>query len=214
MTVRVLVVDDQPWVRVGLRELLNVQLDVRVVGEAESGGAALTWLEEGRCDVVLMDVRMPGLGGIEAARQLALRGGPPVVLLTTFEDTAEMIAGLQAGAHGYLLKDTSIEALTDAIRRVARGERVVQPRVADVLAEALAQRTAQAQVVGTLTPREAEVLALLARGLSNKRLASTLGVSAGTVKVHVSNLLAKLKVTDRAEAVRAARQAGLLPDGP
>ncbi|MFC4456200.1 response regulator transcription factor [Deinococcus sonorensis] len=213
MTVRVLVVDDQPWVRVGLRELLNVQLDVQVAGEADSGEAALTWLVEGRCDVVLMDVRMPGLGGIEAARRVVARGGPPVVLLTTFEETAEMVAGLRAGAHGYLLKDTSVEALTDAIRRVARGERVVQPRVADVLAEALARRDAELGALGALTPREVEVLTLLAQGLPNKRVAVTLGVSAGTVKVHVSNLLAKLGVTDRAEAVRVARRAGLLPGG-
>jgi DNA-binding NarL/FixJ family response regulator len=201
LSVRVLIVDDQPWVRVGLRELLGVQPGLSVVGVLESGEA-----------VVLMDVRMPGLGGIEAARRLKAAGGPPVILLTTFEEEGDMVAGLQAGASGYLLKDSSVEGLRDAIERVARGERVVQPRVAEVLAAALERLGAGAEV-HSLTPREREILVLLAQDLSNKAVAARLRLTEGTVKVHVSNILGKLGVANRSEAVRLARAAGLLPAG-
>lgn len=211
--VRVLIVDDQPWVRFGLAKLLDLEEGVEVVADLESGEAALAWLEAGQADVLLMDVRMPGLGGVGATREVRARGGPPVVLLTTFEDDEDMIAGLRAGAAGYVLKDVSVEALRDALLRVARGERYVQPRVADVLVGALLRERAQEDLPPEpLTPRELEVLTLLARGWTNKRVAQALNLGEGTVKIHVSNVLSKLGARDRVEAVGVARARGLLPE--
>lgn len=208
--VRVLIVDDQPWVRFGLAKLLDLEDGVRVVADLESGEAALAWLETGQADVVLMDVRMPGLGSVGTIREVRARGGPPVILLTTFEDDEDMIAGLRAGAAGYVLKDVSVEALRDALLRVARGERYVQPRVADVLADSLSRERERRDVAPEpLTPRELEVLALLARGLTNKRIARALNLGEGTVKIHVSNVLGKLGADDRVEAVRLAVARGL-----
>ncbi|ADV67099.1 response regulator [Deinococcus maricopensis] len=211
--IRVLVVDDQPWVRVGLRTLLDLEEGVSVAAEAASGEDAVAWVDAhpGDVDVVLMDVRMPGMGGVEATAQLRARSGPPVVLLTTFEEEDAMVGGLQAGASGYLLKDVDVVTLRDTIVRVARGERYVQPRVAEVLADALSRERRGVTVTPErLTPRETEILALIARGLANKRIAQALTLTEGTVKVHVSNILGKLGATDRLDAVRVAREAGLL----
>lgn len=212
-TVRVLVVDDQPWVRVGLQELLGLEPGLEVAAALEGGEAALAWLAENRVDVALVDVRMPGMDGVELARRLKERGDPVrCVLLTTFEEEDLMVAGLEAGVDGYLLKDVSVEMLSRAIRRVARGERFIQPRVAETLAAALRRRPEPAPPPEALTPREREVLALLARSLSNKEIARALELTPGTVKVHVSSILAKLGARDRREAVARAVEAGALDD--
>ncbi len=209
--ITLLIVDDQPWVRVGLETLLNRGNSLAVLGAVDSGEAALAWFGHRRADVVLMDVRMPGMGGVRAAGELQARFGARVMLLTTFEDEVDMVAGLTAGVAGYLLKDVSVQTLRDAIVRVARGERYVQPSVAHKLAEALAVRVSQAPSPSEgLTPREREVLALIARGLANKRIAGALSLSESTVKVHVSNILAKLGARDRLEAVQLAMSLGLL----
>ncbi|PYE55455.1 LuxR family two component transcriptional regulator [Deinococcus yavapaiensis KR-236] len=208
----VLVVDDQPWVRVGLATLLERDARLKVIGDVESGEAALAFFEASRADVVLMDVRMPGMGGVRAASELRQRHGARVILLTTFEEEDDMIAGLTAGVAGYLLKDVPIETLRDTVVRVAGGERYVQPSVAEKLALALARRSepTPTHAPELLTRRERDVLALVARGLANKRIASALGLSESTVKVHVSNVLAKLGARDRLEAVQLALSSGLL----
>lgn len=213
--VTVLVVDDQPWVRVGLATLLERDPRLQVVGNVESGEAALAFFEAASADVVLMDVRMPGMGGVRAASELQARRGARVILLTTFEEEDDMIAGLTSGVAGYLLKDVPIETLRDTVVRVARGERYVQPSVAEKLARALARRAEPTPLhePDALTPRERDVLALIARGLANKRIASALNLSESTVKVHVSNVLAKLGARDRLEAVQLALSAGLLSRG-
>ena len=211
-TTRLVVVDDQPWVRVGLETLLNLQTGLEVVAALESGEALLAWLEHSKADVVLLDVRMPGLGGIETARRLKKRYPKlPVLLLTTFEDEDDMVAGLRVGVSGYVLKDVSVEVLTTAVTRLGRGERFIHPRVSEVLAEALEHaQQPPAILLDKLTPRETEVLTLIARDLSNKRIAEALAVSEGTIKVHVSSILSKLGVADRQDAVAKALQVGLL----
>ena len=211
-TIRLVVVDDQPWVRVGLETLLNLEPGLEVVAVLESGEALLAWLEHSKADVVLLDVRMPGLGGIETARRLKKRYPKlPVLLLTTFEDEADMVAGLRVGVSGYVLKDVSVEVLRAAVTRLSQGERYIHPRVSEVLAEALEQaQQPPAVLLDKLTPRETEVLALVAKALSNKRIAEALAVSEGTVKVHVSSILSKLGVADRQSAVATALQLGLL----
>jgi DNA-binding NarL/FixJ family response regulator len=207
--IRVLVADDQPWVRVGLKTLLELEEGLSVVGECDSGEAVLEWLEEESADVVLLDIRMPGLGGIATAERL--REYPVgVILLTTFEEEEDMIAGLRSGA-GYLLKDVSVEELVAAIVRTARGDRVIQPRISEFLADHLARRRVPLEPVAEkLTPRETEILALLAKQLSNKRIAKALNLTEGTVKVHVSSILSKLGAADRGHAVQIALKQHLL----
>ncbi|QLG13279.1 response regulator transcription factor (plasmid) [Deinococcus sp. D7000] len=206
---RVLVVDDQPLVRQGLASLLALEDDVEVVGQAENGLEALHLAEELKPDVVLMDVRMPVMDGVQATGELRRRGGPPVVLLTTFEEVEDMTGGLNAGAAGYLFKSAEIEEILDALWRVHRGERVIHPRVAQALARQL-RVPAPVAAAAPLTEREQEVLRGLAAGHPNKRIGSQMGISEGTVKVHVSNILAKLSVGNRTEAVLRAQELGLL----
>lgn len=207
--IRVLVADDQPWVRVGLKTLLELEEGLSVVGECDSGEAVLEWLAANRADVVLLDIRMPGAGGIATAERLQ-NSEVGVILLTTFEEEEDMIAGLRSGA-GYLLKDVSVEELVTAIVRTARGERVIQPRISEFLADRLAKRRVPPEPVAEkLTPRETEILALLARQLSNKRIAKALNLTEGTVKVHVSSILSKLGAADRGQAVRIALKQRLL----
>jgi len=210
--IRVAVVDDQPWVRVGLKTLLDLEEGLEVVAALEGGEALLTWLDDHTADVVLLDIRMPGLGGIETARRLRERHPAlPVLLLTTFEDEDDMVAGLRVGVCGYLLKDVSVETLVTAVARVAKGERYIHPRVSEMLAEAL-ERARRAPDIppNRLTPRETEVLSLIAVGLSNRRIADALGLSEGTVKAHISSILSKLNAPDRQGAVVRAVQFGLL----
>ncbi|MBB6015984.1 response regulator [Deinococcus radiopugnans] len=209
--IRVLLVDDQPLVRAGLRALLGAEPDLEIVGEAKNGPEALTWLEKQEADVVLLDIRMPGLSGVDVARRLSGRPSPRVILLTTFDDERDIAAGLAAGAQGFLLKDASGEEIAAAIRRVMKGERYIQPVVAQALEEILAyQGPLAAPPHEPLTPRELEVLALIARGMSNKRIASSLDISDNTVKVHVARILAKLGAADRLSALRIAFTHGLI----
>jgi DNA-binding NarL/FixJ family response regulator len=219
MSVRVLVVDDQRIVRDGLALLLRVAPDVDLVGTAENGQAALDRLEELTPDVVLMDLRMPVLDGVEATRRI--RAGHPtvqVIVLTTYADDESVFAALRAGARGYLTKDADADEIVRAVRRVHAGEAMldtsVQARLLDALgaaapASAAAPADGEADLPDDLTPREAEVLALIAEGLSNTEIARRLVVSEATVKTHVNRLFAKTGVRDRAQAVRYAYRHGL-----
>ncbi len=212
--IRLVLADDHALVRQGLRSLLDLTPDLRVVGEAVDGEDALRKVEELDPDVVLMDVRMPRMTGLEALR--ALRRTDPgrrVVLLTTFDEDAAIIEALRAGVQGFLLKDVSLEELADAIRRVAAGETLLPPGVAERVARGLAELPRDfphADLPDGLTRREVEVLRLIARGLSNREIAQTLGTAEGTVKNQTSSILSKLGVRDRTRAVLRAMELGCL----
>ncbi len=206
MTIRVLIVDDHPVVRDGLRGMLSGEEDLHVVGEASNGLQALA--EVGRCQphVVLMDLRMPVLDGVSATERIqAEHPGIRVLVLTTYDGDADILRAVEAGATGYLLKDTPREELFHAIRKAARGESVLAPAVAARLMVAV-----RAPVVETLTDRELEVLRHVARGATNKEIAGALFVSEATVKTHLIHAFGKLGVDDRTAAVVAALQRGLL----
>lgn len=213
--VRVCLVDDQRLIRDGLRLLLELEDGLEVVGEAENGALALEMYQALLPDVVLMDIRMPGLDGVEATRRLVERWPQArVIILTTFDDDAYIFDALRVGALGYLLKDVSGPELAAAVREVARGGALIQPSVArKVLAEfsrlapgASPSRTALAE---PLTAREREILDGLARGLANKEIAARLNLSEGTVKNYVSVIFQKLGVQDRTAAALRARELGL-----
>lgn len=212
--VRVLLVDDQTLFRAGLRTLLSTRPEVEVVGDAENGQAALDLAAQTRPEVVLMDLKMPVLDGVAATRRLRVQmPSCRVVALTTFEDDDLVFECLRAGAVGYLLKDAPIARLVEAILAASRGESVLQPSVASkVLAELtrLASGTAPAtNELAKLSERERDVLRLIARGASNKEIASALFLAEGTVKNHVTNILTKLEVNDRTQAALRARELGL-----
>jgi DNA-binding NarL/FixJ family response regulator len=211
MTVRVLVVDDQEVVRAGFAALLGTQPDLTVVGTAADGAAAVDLCRELRPDVVLMDVRMPVLDGIEATTRIA-PDGPRVLMLTTFDLDEHVYDALRAGASGFLLKDVTAERLFDAVRVVAAGEALLAPTVTRRLIGEFARLRPRATpaALDALTPRETEVLRLIAEGLSNPEIADRLTVGEETVKTHVSRLLAKLGLRDRTQAVVAAYESGLV----
>jgi DNA-binding NarL/FixJ family response regulator len=216
--IRVVVIDDQTLVRTGFRMILDETGDIEVVGEAADGAQALAVVGRTRPDVVLMDVRMPGMDGIEATRRL--RAGPQpaprVIILTTFDLDEYVYAGLQAGASGFLLKDTLAADLVAAVRVVAAGESVAAPTVTRRLVEhfvGTASRTRDPSRLSALTPRELEVLTLLAKGLSNAEIAAALFLSEGTVKTHVSRILGKLGLRDRVQAVIVGYETGLVAPG-
>jgi DNA-binding NarL/FixJ family response regulator len=215
--IRVLVADDQQLVREGLRVLLDLTPGIRVVGEASNGAEAVERARQMRPDVVLMDVRMPKLDGVAATRRVReMCPDVQVIILTTFDDDEYVFDGLRAGAVGYLLKDVPSEKLAEAIRAAARGEAFIQPSVTrKVVAEftRLAEREhvrREQPLVEPLSARELEVLALLAEGLSNQEIANRLTIAPGTVKNHVSNVLSKLSVRDRTQAILRAQEIGLL----
>ncbi len=214
MTVRVLIADDQALVRTGFRKILESEPDLEVVGEAGDGGEAV---EAGlllRPDVVLMDIRMPRLDGLEATRRLA--GETRVIVLTTFDLNEYVYEALRAGASGFLLKDAPADQLVTAIRVVAAGEALLAPSITRRLIEEFARRppsNARPAGLEALSPRELEVLRLVARGLSNAEIASELYVSDATVKTHVSRILQKLTLRDRVQAVVLAYESGLLQPG-
>lgn len=212
--IRVLIVDDHPVVRQGLRSFLSTREGIDVVGEAADGETAVAAVAELRPDVVLMDLVMPGMGGVEATRSIsALDGGPEVLVLTSFASEDQVIRAVQAGAAGYLLKDAAPGSVEDAIRRVHRGEALLDPQVARmVMAEVASPRAAAPPGLEDLTPREREVLAHLAQGLTNRELAAALFLSEKTVKTHVSSILAKLRLTDRTQAALFAVRHGLGPE--
>lgn len=204
--IRVVLVDDQTLIRQGVRGLLERTGDIQVVGEAGDGHEGQRVVEQHRPDVLLLDLRMPDMSGIELIRRLkARRALPPTLMLTTFDDDAAMQQALIDGARGFLLKDVSASDLAEAIRRVARGDMLAEPLAA--LAAPVAPDTAE---MARLTRREAEVLRHLASGWSNKEIARTLGTTEGTVKNQVSSLLGKMGVRDRTRAVIKALQRGLL----
>jgi DNA-binding NarL/FixJ family response regulator len=206
MIIRVLVVDDHPVVRDGLRGMLDSQPDLEVIGEAANGQQALTAVAHQPPDVVLMDLRMPELDGVEATRQIgAHHPTVRVLVLTTYDDDADIIRAVEAGATGYLLKDTPRHELFDAVRAAARGETVLTPAVAAKLMRQLREGADD-----QLTDRELDVLRLVAKGLTNRAIATELHVSEATVKTHLVHTFTKLDVDDRTAAVMAALQRGLL----
>jgi DNA-binding NarL/FixJ family response regulator len=206
VTIRVLVVDDHPVVRVGMRGMLDMSDDLHVIGEAASGDEALTLTATLRPDVVLMDLRMPGIDGAEATERITDRfPGVRVLVLTTYDTDEDILRAIEAGAAGYLLKDTPLAQLVAAIHAAARGESVLAPPVAARLADR--RRTPPAE---QLTPREVEVLGLVARGLSNGEIGHVLFISEATVKTHLVRAFVKLGVSDRTAAVTAALSRGAL----
>jgi DNA-binding NarL/FixJ family response regulator len=214
-TVRIVVVDDQEVVRAGFGALLDTQPDFTVVGTASDGAAAVRICREQRPDVVLMDVRMPVMDGIEATSRIAAAAGAPrVLVLTTFDLDEHVYDALSAGASGFLLKDVTAERLFDAVRVVAAGDALLAPAVTRrLIAEFARLRPRPGGVaipLGALTPRETDVLRLIAEGLSNTEIADRLVVSEETVKTHVSRVLAKLGLRDRTQAVVAAYESGLV----
>ena len=216
MSIRVVVADDQDIVRAGFSALLDTQADITVVGSAGDGDAAVRVCREQRPDVVLMDVRMPVMDGIEATRELAIDGddGPRVLMLTTFDLDEYVYDALSAGASGFLLKDVAAERLFDAVRIVAAGDALLAPAVTRRLIGEFARMrprpTAGPERLRELTPRETEVLRLVAEGLSNGEIAERIVVSEETVKTHVSRVLTKLGLRDRTQAVVTAYESGLV----
>jgi DNA-binding NarL/FixJ family response regulator len=220
VTVRIVVVDDQEVVRAAFGALLETQPDFAVVGTAADGAAAVRLCRETRPDVVLMDVRMPVMDGIDATRRIVAAAGadgPRILMLTTFDLDEHVYDALGAGASGFLLKDVTAERLFDAVRVVAAGEALLAPTVTRRLIAEFARlrprpRQATAPLRG-LTPRETEVLCLIAEGLSNPEIAARLVVSEETVKTHVSRVLNKLGLRDRTQAVVLAYESGLVVPG-
>jgi DNA-binding NarL/FixJ family response regulator len=217
MAIRVLLVDDQALFREGLETLLSVHDDIQVVGQASNGREAVEVATKVQPDVVLMDVRMPVLDGVRATR--LLKQAQPkcrVIVLTTFDDDEYVFDALRSGAVGYLLKDVASARLIEAIRATARGESILEPSVAaKVIAEftrvsSVVPAAQMEQLVEPLSGRELEILSLIARGDSNKEIASQLFIAEGTVKNHVTHILSKLGVRDRTHAALKARELGLL----
>ena len=220
---RVLLVDDQKLVRSGFALILSVEHDLDVVGEASDGAEAVSMTESLRPDVVLMDVQMPVMDGIEATRRIVADDLAKVVILTTFDRDDYVYAGLSAGASGFLLKNADAEHLVEAVRAVADGHALLAPEVTRrVIARMTAgdggwtaprRDAARDSRLGTLTPRELEVLGLVGRGLSNAEIAARLFVGEATVKTHLSNVFSKLHLRDRVQAVVLAYEAGLILPG-
>jgi DNA-binding NarL/FixJ family response regulator len=216
--IRVLVADDQALVRAGFRAILEAQEDLEVDGEAADGGEAVTIAREVRPDVVLMDVRMPGVDGIEATRRLVLDGDAPrILMLTTFDLDEYVYEAMKAGASGFLLKDAPRDQLVGAVRTVAAGDALLAPALVRRLIEDFVRRpppgARSPTDLGGLTERELEVLALIARGLANAEIAAQLFLSEATVRTHVSHILAKLGLRDRVQAVVLAYETGLVQPG-
>jgi RNA polymerase sigma factor (sigma-70 family) len=217
--VRIIIADDHEVVRSGFAELLDTQPDFAVVGIAADGIQAVQLSRELRPDVVLMDIRMPGMDGIEATRQLGSHGPKPprVLVLTTFDLDEYVYDALRAGASGFLLKDVTAERLIEAVRVIAAGDALLAPGVTRRLIGEFAQRqmktTHLAPALDELTPRETQVLQLLAEGLSNPEIAERLVITEETVKTHVSRVLNKLRLPDRTQAVVVAYESGLVVPG-
>ena len=224
--IRVAVVDDQEIVRAGLRMVLGAQPDVEVVGEATNGTAVPALVVQTRPDVILMDLRMPEVDGIEATRRLRARTGTPednspgVLILTTFDLDEHVFEALRAGANAFLAKDSETHDLIEAIKHVYQGDAVVQPRITRQLVEHFISRKPSARPsdddvsrLESLTPREQEVLGLVASGLSNSEIAANLTLSEVTIKTHVGRLLTKLSLRDRTQAVVFAYETGFVRPG-
>ncbi len=201
--IRVLIVDDHPVVRAGLGSMLGTQPELELVGSASSGEAALAMLKQREADVLLLDLRMPGLSGVETIHEMKRnRNDAKVLILTSFETDEDIYRAVQAGARGYLLKDTSLREMVEAIKAVHVGKRYLPRDIAERLAERM-MRT-------DLTPRELQLLKMLSKGLTNKQIGQALGISDNTVKNHVNSIIEKLEVCDRTEAATTAIQRGLI----
>jgi DNA-binding NarL/FixJ family response regulator len=210
--IRVVVVDDQPLMRAGFRMILEAQADIAVVGEASDGAEAVALAERAQPDVVLMDIRMPVMDGVEATRRLP---GQRVLILTTFDLDEYVVDALQAGASGFLIKDAPPEELIQAVRVVARGDALLAPNVTRRLLDRVAPTLTRSQApvadaLAALTDRELQVLRLVSLGLTNAQIAGQLVVTEATVKTHVSHVLAKLGLRNRVQAVVLAYQLGLV----
>lgn len=214
-TTRIIIADDQSLFREGLHTLLSVQPEFEVIGEAGNGEEVLRLVAEHLPDVVLMDLRMPGMDGVSATRRLHGKyPGVKVIVLTTFDDDEDVFEGLRAGAVGYLLKDVSSSKLFEAIRAAAKGEYFLLPsitaKIVSELKRVSSSGSKHAELVEPLSGRETEILKLVSNGMSNRQIADTLVISEGTVKNHLSNILAKLSARDRIQAVEVARRIGLI----
>ncbi len=215
--ISVLLVDDQTLVRSGIRGLLELSVDIRVVAEAVDAASAMQALQQRAYDIMLLDNRMPGETGVELLERMRTQClAVPAIVLTTFDDDESLLRSLRAGAKGYLLKDISFERLCEAIRQVATGGTMFRPALSERVERSLANErvdhteTRPLEGLEHLTRREIEILALMAGGLSNREIADSLGTSEGTIKNHVSNVLAKLGVRDRVRAVLKAIDRGYL----
>jgi DNA-binding NarL/FixJ family response regulator len=216
--IRILITDDQALVRTGFRVIVDAEPDLEVVGEAADGRAAIDETLRLHPDVVLMDIRMPNLDGIEATRRIAAKGprGPRVLILTTFDLDEYVYEALRAGASGFLLKDAGAEELLHAIRVVAAGEALLSPSITRRLIADYARRPPTSErpaALAELTPRELEVLRFVARGLSNSDIARQLVLGEATIKTHVARIFQKLNLHDRAQAVVLAYESGLVTPG-
>jgi DNA-binding NarL/FixJ family response regulator len=216
--IRVLVADDQTLVRSGFRMILDAQEDIEVVGEAGDGAEALALARQAAPDVVLMDIRMPNVDGLDATRRLmAVAGAPRVLVLTTFDTDEYVYAAMKAGASGFLLKDVRPEQLAEAVRTVAAGETLLAPAITRRLIERFVRLpppgAGRPPQLAALSEREREVLLLVARGLSNREIAAALFVTEATVKTHFTRVLSKLGLRDRVQAVVLAYECGLVEPG-
>ncbi|WP_042393732.1 response regulator [Streptacidiphilus carbonis] len=218
MTIRVLLADDQPLVRAGLTMVIADLPDLAVAGEAGTGAEAVRLVRELSPDIVVMDIRMPGMDGIEATRAItATVTAPRVLILTTFDDDDNVYAALRAGASGFLVKDMALLDIIAAIRVVAAGDALIAPSVTRRLIAEFADRPEppqQRRQIEGITERESEVLTLVGRGLSNSEIAAQLFIGPATAKTHVSRLLTKLDARDRIQLVIAAYEAGLVSPSP
>ncbi|HEV3459252.1 MAG TPA: response regulator transcription factor [Thermoanaerobaculia bacterium] len=210
--IRVFIADDQLLVRQGIRSLLEMDGGIAVVGEAGDGSEAIARVPSMAVEVLLLDVRMPHQSGIDVLRELSAAGAlPPTIILTTFDDSEAVLDGIRAGARGFMLKDVSYHQLIAAIRAVAAGGTVFQPAVTERLLRFAQRVHVETEApIERLTRREAEVVRLMAGGYSNKEIAHALGTAEGTIKNHVSSILAKFGVRDRTRAVLKALEAGVL----
>jgi len=212
--IRVVLVEDEMLVRRGIRGLLSLGGEIDVVAEAADGEEAITVICEHQPDVVLLDVRMPKRSGIAVLEELrATASLPPTILLTTFDDDAALLKGIRAGAKGFLLKDVSVERLTEAIRLVAAGETIIRPAVTEQVLRRLEENRTEFESLESpdpLTRREIEVLRMMAGGYSNREIGDSLDATEGTVKNHISNILSKLGVRDRIRAVLKGLESGLI----
>jgi DNA-binding NarL/FixJ family response regulator len=201
--IRIFIVDDHPVVRAGLTSMLGTQQEIEVVATASSGDAAIEALETTVADVMLLDLRMPGLSGVKTIQEIRRSGHPiRIIVLTSFETDEDIFRAIQSGAQGYLLKDTSLKEMIEAIKTVHAGKRYIPRDIAARLAERM-MRT-------ELTPRELEILRMLAKGLTNKQIGKVLNISNNTVKNHVNSVIEKLEVCDRTEAATTAIQRGII----
>lgn len=213
--IRVVLVDDQTLVRSGIRGLLDLTDDIRVAGEAANGEQALPLIAQEKPNVVLLDIRMPGISGIDVLKTLKQAGTlPPTILLTTFDDDEALLEGMRAGARGFLLKDISLERLAEAVRAVAAGDTLFRPAITERVLQGLQgiphPDLSEFETAEPLTLREREILRLMAAGFNNKEIADALGPSEGTIKNHVSSILAKLGVRDRVRAVLRGLELGYI----